>query len=64
MAENLRISADEWPKILLAKNLKNFGWRLAENPDEHDEQQPKMLNSLKIDPKIQALIPIVSPNNS
>ena len=60
LAENQKISADEWPKIWAAwpKILE-----ADEQSDEHDEQQPKMLNSLKIDPKIQALIPIVSPKN-
>ena len=47
--------------------MMNFGCVLAEileADEQSDEQLRKLLNSLMIDPKIQALIPIVSPKNS
>ena len=71
IGRNLQVSANRWPKIIRFRlyRPKIFRFRLKslqaqEQSQEHDEQQQKMLNYMKVDPKIQALIPIVSPNNS
>ncbi|KAL4555244.1 hypothetical protein LXL04_037856 [Taraxacum kok-saghyz] len=54
------ISAERWPKMV---RFRLEILQAQEQSQEHDEQQQKMLNRMKIDPKIQALIPIITKSS-